>query len=92
MFYSYGGFCPRTIVLLLMYFVIFQLFSIVNGVLRLELMEYPDRGRQISINRQLISRGFADEAEENFLSKVINVQLNLVIQGYLHTIKHCYQW
>jgi hypothetical protein len=55
-------------------------------------MEYPDRGRQISINRQLISRGFADEAEENFLSKVINVQLNLVIQGYLHTIKHCYQW
>ena len=54
-------------------------------------MEYPDRGRQISINRQLISRGFADEAEENFLSKVTNVQLNLVIQGYLHTIKHCYQ-
>jgi hypothetical protein len=55
-------------------------------------MEYPDRGRQISINRQLISRGFADEAEENFLSKVINGQLNLVIHGYLHTIKYCYQW
>lgn len=46
-----------------------QLFSVVNGILRIELMEYPDRGRQVSINKELINREFADIAEENYLSK-----------------------
>ncbi|VDI64301.1 ATP-dependent RNA helicase TDRD9 [Mytilus galloprovincialis] len=46
-----------------------QLYSIVGGILRLELMESPDRGIQLSINKELIKKGFADEAEETYLSR-----------------------
>ncbi|XP_052105936.1 ATP-dependent RNA helicase TDRD9-like [Mytilus californianus] len=46
-----------------------QLYSIVGGILRLELMESPDRGIQVSINKELVNKGFADEAEETYLSR-----------------------
>ncbi|CAC5402912.1 TDRD9 [Mytilus coruscus] len=46
-----------------------QLYSIVGGILRLELMESPDRGIQVSINKELINKGYADEAEETYLSR-----------------------
>ncbi|CAG2193790.1 TDRD9 [Mytilus edulis] len=32
-------------------------------------MESPDRGIQLSINKELIKKGFADEAEETYLSR-----------------------
>lgn len=38
-------------------------------------MESPDRGIQLSINKELIKKGFADEAEETYLSRVSNRHL-----------------
>ena len=47
----------------------FQPFSIVHGVLRVELIQVS-QGGQFYVNQYLIEQGFADEAEESALSKV----------------------
>ncbi|KAJ8309140.1 hypothetical protein KUTeg_014014 [Tegillarca granosa] len=46
-----------------------QIYSIVRDVLRLELFEVFGNGTQLFINDELIKMGYADTAEEGFLSK-----------------------
>ncbi|XP_060070551.1 ATP-dependent RNA helicase TDRD9-like [Ylistrum balloti] len=46
-----------------------KIYSVVRGVLRLELIEVLRNGRQICFNHELIALEFADTAEESFLSK-----------------------
>ena len=46
-----------------------QVYSVVHGVVRLELhVEAP--GHNLNVNQYLIDMGFADHAEEGFVSKV----------------------
>ncbi|XP_050715032.1 ATP-dependent RNA helicase TDRD9-like [Eriocheir sinensis] len=45
-----------------------QIYSVVSGVLRVNLLGL-ERGKFISVNEQLVSKGFAVKAEEFFLSK-----------------------
>lgn len=56
-------------------FVILQVYSVVNGIVHLELFkELPhDETAEIalSLNKYLIEKGLAQKAEESFLSKVI---------------------
>ena len=46
-----------------------QPYSIVHGVLRVELIQVA-QGGQYYVNQNLIEMGFADETEESALSKV----------------------
>ncbi|XP_021341941.1 putative ATP-dependent RNA helicase TDRD9 [Mizuhopecten yessoensis] len=46
-----------------------KVYSVVRGVVRMELIEVLRNGRQICFNHELISLEFADAAEESFLSK-----------------------
>ncbi|XP_069119079.1 probable ATP-dependent RNA helicase spindle-E [Argopecten irradians] len=48
-----------------------KIYSVVRGVLRLELIQVFGNGRQICFNHELICLEFADTAEESFLSKVL---------------------
>ncbi|ESP02791.1 hypothetical protein LOTGIDRAFT_110746, partial [Lottia gigantea] len=47
-----------------------QIFSVVRDAIRVELIEKQANGFEYSINQELIRRGFADQAEESYLSKV----------------------
>ncbi|KAL5008137.1 hypothetical protein ScPMuIL_013718 [Solemya velum] len=49
-----------------------QIFSIIHGVLRLELIDVRPNGVQICINDVLVQRQIAEEAEESFISKQNN--------------------
>lgn len=46
-----------------------RIFSVVNGVVSLELFKMDQNRKQISINECLIEEGFAEPVEESFLSK-----------------------
>ena len=50
-------------------FFLLQPYSIVHGVLRVELIQVTQRG-QFYVNQNLVEMGFADETEESALSKV----------------------
>lgn len=50
-----------------------QVYSVVNGVVHLELFkQVPGAGQEtsISLNEYLIGKGYAEFAEESYLSKV----------------------
>ena len=49
--------------------LIFQVYSIIHGVLRVELLEKIHH-RDYSINAYLINQSLADKAEESYASKV----------------------
>ena len=57
----------RSLSLFLSFFL--QPYSIVHGVLRVELIQVA-QGGQYYVNQNLIEMGFADETEESALSKV----------------------
>lgn len=54
-----------------------KIYSVVRGVLRLELIQVFGNGRQICFNHELICLEFADTAEESFLSKQNHEQREL---------------
>ncbi|XP_050405391.2 ATP-dependent RNA helicase TDRD9 [Patella vulgata] len=54
-----------------------QIYSVVRDTIRVELLEKQQNGLEYSINQDLIRRGFADHAEEPFLSKQSHDQREL---------------
>ena len=67
-----------------MLYLCFQVYSIVHGVLRVELIEQAPGMTDENINTRLINDNFADQCAESFLSKVSRGQTasrsNLVLQ------------
>ena len=69
-------------------FFLLQPYSIVHGVLRVELIQVTQRG-QFYVNQNLVEMGFADETEESALSKVkFMILLNSPVQNYWKNFCH----
>lgn len=47
-----------------------SVYSVVDGVVSLELFKVEDTGHQVSINKILVEEGYAEKTAENYLSKV----------------------
>ncbi|PSN47186.1 putative ATP-dependent RNA helicase spindle-E [Blattella germanica] len=47
-----------------------KIYSVVNGIVSLELLKVTGRNKQLNVNQWLIAKGYAQRADESYLSKI----------------------